>query len=666
MTTTTTRRAVFFSIIGLFIAFAFGLATAPAAHAGFSTAQLLYTQDGTLYTANADSSNARALLSYGSDYLFFSPDNTQVMQIHSEGFSNDTPTNSLTLISIDGTNRKSLGSFSRFGYVTVWSPSGAQVAFFDDQSLYIVDTITGQKRTVASGKFTSIDWSPNGKTLLYVINTDPDNVSNWQRQLYSIAADGSNRKTLFSFYGKGAKFWFDGQRIVYNETQPDARPLYAESILVVRNQDGSNRQIIMSQAVVLGYKVERSLDGRSVLIGSIREWAVTDVEHPERNVRIFSNDLGIATATWSNVPNKIVVLQPINTNNTQAVSAYRLSEIDATSFASRTVLTTPTFAFAQGEGLPEYNLHVEPTGLVLFKVDAVSDTTWYQNYVVNIADGRTVLFRSNGGGGSSNFKAYFTPIDWRPNPFVNTRPEFQQVWWNPDSQILLGKSNTSWLWGPEAFANKTESYKEASGSTRSVAYFDKARMEMTNPDGDRGSRYFVTNGLLPRELIGGKMQLGDNTFQQRSPAAINVAGDPNGSITYTRLAGVTTLDPGVHSAANRSGQPITATIDRNGTVTEGAAMPGVTNKWYISETKHNIPDVFVNYFGTLPQDWVYVMGFPLSEAYQTDITLDGKSVRIVVQVYERRVLTYTPTNNDPYKVEQGNVGRHYYQWRYGN
>jgi hypothetical protein len=35
-----------------------------------------------------------------------------------------------------------------------------------------------------------------------------------------------------------------------------------------------------------------------------------------------------------------------------------------------------------------------------------------------------------------------------------------------------------------------------------------------------------------------------------------------------------------------------------------------------------------------------------------------------VQVFERRVLTYTPSNPDGWKVEAGNVGLQYYQWRY--
>jgi hypothetical protein len=36
-----------------------------------------------------------------------------------------------------------------------------------------------------------------------------------------------------------------------------------------------------------------------------------------------------------------------------------------------------------------------------------------------------------------------------------------------------------------------------------------------------------------------------------------------------------------------------------------------------------------------------------------------------VQAFERRVLTYNPDNSDGWKVEAGNVGQHYYQWRYG-
>ena len=38
---------------------------------------------------------------------------------------------------------------------------------------------------------------------------------------------------------------------------------------------------------------------------------------------------------------------------------------------------------------------------------------------------------------------------------------------------------------------------------------------------------------------------------------------------------------------------------------------------------------------------------------------------VLVQPFERRVLTYTPSNAAGWHVEMGNVGRHYYSWRYG-
>jgi hypothetical protein len=34
------------------------------------------------------------------------------------------------------------------------------------------------------------------------------------------------------------------------------------------------------------------------------------------------------------------------------------------------------------------------------------------------------------------------------------------------------------------------------------------------------------------------------------------------------------------------------------------------------------------------------------------------------QVFERRILTYTPNNPSAFRVESGNVGLHYLQWRY--
>jgi hypothetical protein len=56
----------------------------------------------------------------------------------------------------------------------------------------------------------------------------------------------------------------------------------------------------------------------------------------------------------------------------------------------------------------------------------------------------------------------------------------------------------------------------------------------------------------------------------------------------------------------------------------------------------------------------------LTEAYWTSVLVAGMPSQVLVQVFERRVLTYTPSNPVGWTVEAGNVGRHYYQWRYGS
>lgn len=56
-------------------------------------------------------------------------------------------------------------------------------------------------------------------------------------------------------------------------------------------------------------------------------------------------------------------------------------------------------------------------------------------------------------------------------------------------------------------------------------------MEVNDPAADPESIWYVTNGLLVREMITGQVQVGDDAFEPREPSALNVAGDlddPNG------------------------------------------------------------------------------------------------------------------------------------------
>lgn len=257
-------------------------------------------------------------------------------------------------------------------------------------------------------------------------------------------------------------------------------------------------------------------------------------------------------------------------------------------------------------------------------------------------------------------------------------PSYGATWLTADGPVASLAAERSWLWGPHAFDLRTEPYTDAENGLRLVAYYDKSRMEITNPYGDRTSEWHVTNGLLVNEMINGQLQLGDNEFNARQPADIPVAGDPelNGGPTYASFAGV--LDPD----GEGEGETVTRTLDRDGTVATDPDLAdyGVTAAENISETGHYIADVFWEYLnstGILRQPGQYVegpifnptffaTGFPVTSAYWSQVTVDGVEQDVLVQCFERRCLTFTPGNDPDWQVEMGNVGQHYYRWRHGD
>lgn len=253
-----------------------------------------------------------------------------------------------------------------------------------------------------------------------------------------------------------------------------------------------------------------------------------------------------------------------------------------------------------------------------------------------------------------------------------------QNWQRTDQPVLSGTVNRTWMWGPPSAAYPAwEQYADAPGDTRKVIYFDKARMEITDPGSDRSDAWYVTNGLLVVELMSGRLQLGDNTFDTRSPANVNVAGDasdPNG-VTYATIANLRAAYTGPEPG------PLTWTVDRAGSIGTNARYAsydvGVTA--YQPATGHWVADpfwTFMNSTGTvwednryqseiLFEDPFYATGLPITEAYWVQALVDGQAEDVLLQCFERRCLTWTPSNPDGWKVEAGNVGLHYYIWRYG-
>ncbi len=246
---------------------------------------------------------------------------------------------------------------------------------------------------------------------------------------------------------------------------------------------------------------------------------------------------------------------------------------------------------------------------------------------------------------------------------------FASVWQRADGPVQAGAARRSWLWGPAPFRTTIERYAQSPGSERLVEYYDKSRMELTQPGADRAQRWFVTNGLLVKELVSGRMQIGDAEWEQRAPASAAIAGDPDGANPapgYGAFANVVSLNND-QRAERRIGADVTATIDASGTTGNnlGLVRPETKIAAYDENLGHNLPSVFWRYMTALPDDWVFAFGYPISEPMWTTARVGGTDKPVLVQLFERRILTYTPGNPRGFEVEMGNVGQHYHRWRYG-
>jgi hypothetical protein len=262
-------------------------------------------------------------------------------------------------------------------------------------------------------------------------------------------------------------------------------------------------------------------------------------------------------------------------------------------------------------------------------------------------------------------------------------PAFANLWGRTDSLVANGTVQRSFYWGPTPGVIKQETYTDSPTGTRLVQYFDKSRMEINNPNGDRTSQFFVTNGLLTVELITGRLQTGSTTFEQRAPAEIDLASDvddPNAPTyaSFQKLMGK--ADSAVSST-------VMLFISRDGKVAPSPtarALPPVTIAYYEPTTGHNIAKPiwdFLNASGpvsvttpsgvsvvtqTLNNPWFYATGYPIAEPYWADVKIAGNPTLVLIQPFERRVVTYVPSMAPAYQVQMGNIGQHYYDWRYNN
>ncbi len=263
----------------------------------------------------------------------------------------------------------------------------------------------------------------------------------------------------------------------------------------------------------------------------------------------------------------------------------------------------------------------------------------------------------------------------RAEPFGE--PVFRNRWERADYPVQQGVAQRSWTWGPEPFTRVLrEPYADSPNGQRTVQYLDKSRMEITDPNAPANNIYFVTNGLLVKEMIEGRIQVGNNQFVQKGEfgANIPIAGDPDNAFpTYGSL-----IRPYNTPIGYQRGDHVTSVFLREGAGEFPRYAEDAATEIVQIEREFGIPRAFWNFMnqrGTIYRDgrfvrnqqifdWVYVLGYPVTDAFWTRVRINGVERDVMFQAFERRLLTYTPTNPDPWKVEMGNVGQQYYRWRY--
>lgn len=265
-------------------------------------------------------------------------------------------------------------------------------------------------------------------------------------------------------------------------------------------------------------------------------------------------------------------------------------------------------------------------------------------------------------------------------------PAFETLWNRTDGLVASGGAQRPWIWGPTPGKSLEEPFAGLPGNTHLVQFFDKGRMEINDPSLDSADPFFVTNGRLAVELISGKIQTGLDTYEDRGTAQINLASDADDPTapTYGSFNGVANIPgaPNERRSTDKTGEIARTAIDRQGNTQPWPADHpdyGARYTHYEEATGHNIPNVFWDYLneqtsivqdgqkveGPLFYPWFAVTGYPISEAYWSYVKVEGKYTDVLIQAYERRVLTFVPHLPSPFKVQMGNIGQHYYEWRYG-
>src|SRR6059036_1539325 len=72
-------------------------------------------------------------------------------------------------------------------------------------------------------------------------------------------------------------------------------------------------------------------------------------------------------------------------------------------------------------------------------------------------------------------------------------PAFRAAWERTDGPVAAGTVQRGWVWGPVPGRSLSEPFEGLTGNSHAVQYFDKGRMEINNPCGNKNDPFYVTN-----------------------------------------------------------------------------------------------------------------------------------------------------------------------------
>jgi hypothetical protein len=74
---------------------------------------------------------------------------------------------------------------------------------------------------------------------------------------------------------------------------------------------------------------------------------------------------------------------------------------------------------------------------------------------------------------------------------------------------------------------------------------------------------------------------------------------------------------------------------------------------------YKVPDFFWDYINRtdlFPGGWLHDVGLPMTDAFETSVVKNGEQRGIIMQAFERTVLTYDSENPAEWRTERGNIG----------